>query len=42
MRLVLESARAELVRAFVREAFLGDGISATVAGLIAEDPADAW
>ena len=42
MRIVLESARAELVRAFVREAFLGDGISATVAGLIAEDTADAW
>jgi len=39
---VLEFARAELVRAFVREACLCEGIPVTVASLIAEDTAEAW
>lgn len=41
-RLVLEPARAELVRAFVRESCLCEDVSLTVAGLIAEDTAQVW
>src|SRR3712207_1870575 len=42
MRLLLEPARAELVRAFVREACLCEGVGLTTARLIAEDTAQAW
>jgi hypothetical protein len=42
VRLVLEPARAELVRAFVRESCLCEDVSLTVAGLIAEDTAQVW
>src|SRR5215207_3248583 len=42
MRLLLEPARAELVRAFVREACLCEGVGLTTAGLIADDTARAW
>src|SRR5262249_60713652 len=39
---VLEPARGELVRAFVREASLVEGVPASVASLIADDTAQAW
>ena len=42
MRLPLEPARGELVRAFVREACLCEGVHVTSAGPIANDTADAW
>jgi hypothetical protein len=42
LQLVLEGARAELVRAFVREASLAEGVPASVASLIADDTAHAW
>jgi hypothetical protein len=42
LRLVLEPARGELVRAFVREASLVEGVPASVASLIADDTAQAW
>src|SRR5215207_7367418 len=42
MRLLLEPARAELVRAFVREACLCEGVGLTTAGLIVDDTARAW
>src|SRR5262249_5547406 len=42
LQLVLEPARAELVRAFVREASLADGVAASVSGLIADDAAQTW
>ncbi len=40
--LLLEPARGELVRAFVREAALADDVPAAVASLLAEDTAEAW
>jgi hypothetical protein len=42
LRLLLEPARGELVRAFVREASLAEGVSVSVATLIADDTAQAW
>jgi hypothetical protein len=42
MRVVLDSGRTELVRAFVREASLSEGVSPSVSGLIAEETARAW
>ena len=42
LQLVLDGARAELVRAFVREASLAEGVPAQVASLIADDTAHAW
>src|SRR5262249_56973288 len=42
LQLVLEPARGELVRAFVREASLAEGVPASVASLIADDTAQAW
>jgi len=42
LQLVLEGARGELVRAFVREASLAEGVPAPVASLIADDTAHAW
>jgi hypothetical protein len=40
--LVLEPARRELVRAFVREASLAESVPVSVASLIADDTAQAW
>ena len=40
--LLLEPARGELVRAFVREAALAEDVPAAVASLLAEDTAEAW
>jgi hypothetical protein len=42
LELLLEPVRAELVRAFVREASLADGGGASVSSLIADDAAQAW
>ena len=42
LQLVLEPARGELVRAFVREASLAEDVAVPVASLLAEDTADAW
>jgi hypothetical protein len=42
LQLVLEPARRELVRAFVREASLAEGVPVSVASLIADDTAHAW
>jgi len=42
LQALLEPARAELVRAFVREAALAEGVPAATSGLIAEDTAQAW
>ena len=42
LQLALEPARGELVRAFVREASLADGVPVAVANLIADDAAQAW
>src|SRR5229473_1883360 len=42
LQLVLEPARRELVRAFVREASLAEGVSVSVASLIADDTAQTW
>jgi hypothetical protein len=42
LQLALEPARSELVRAFVREASLAEGVAAPVASLIADDTAQAW
>jgi len=39
---VLEPARSELVRAFVREAALAEDVPLSVASLLAEDTAQAW
>jgi hypothetical protein len=39
---VLEPARGEIVRAFVREASLAEGVPVAVANLIADDAAQAW
>ena len=42
LQLVLEPARGELVRAFVREAALAEGASLAVASLIADDTVQVW
>jgi hypothetical protein len=42
LQLALEPARGELVRAFVREASLAEGVPASVASLIADDTAQTW
>jgi hypothetical protein len=42
LQLVLEPARGEVVRAFVREASLAEGAPVSVANLIADDVAQAW
>src|SRR5215210_2306130 len=42
LKLVLEAARGELVRTFVREACLCEDVPVPVAGLIADDTAQAW
>jgi hypothetical protein len=42
LQLVLEPERSELVRAFVREASLAEGVSISTASLIADDTAQAW
>jgi hypothetical protein len=42
LQLVLEPTGRELVRAFVREASLVEGVPASVASLIADDTAQAW
>ena len=42
LRLVLEPERSELVRAFVREAALAEGVSTSTATLIADDTAQTW
>jgi hypothetical protein len=42
LQLALESSRGDLVRAFIREASLADGVAASVASLIADDTAQAW
>ena len=42
LQLVLEPARGEVVRAFVREASLAEGVPVAVANLIADDAAQAW
>ncbi len=42
LQLVLEPARRELVRAFVREASLAEGVPVSVASLIADDTTQAW
>jgi RimJ/RimL family protein N-acetyltransferase len=42
LQLVLEPARGEVVRAFVREASLAEGVPVSVANLIADDAASAW
>jgi hypothetical protein len=42
LQLVLEPARSELVRAFVREASLAEGVPVSVASLIADDTVQAW
>ena len=39
---MLEPARGEVVRAFVREASLAEGVPVAVANLIADDAAQAW
>jgi hypothetical protein len=39
LQLALESSRGDLVRAFIREASLADGVAASVASLIADDTA---
>ena len=42
LKLALEPEHRELVRAFVREASLAEGISLSTASLIADDTAQAW
>jgi hypothetical protein len=42
LQVVLEPAREELVRTFVREASLAEGVAASVSSLIADDTAQAW
>src|SRR5215216_1734211 len=42
LKLVLEPARGELVRTFVREACLCEDVPVPIAGLIADDTAQAW
>jgi hypothetical protein len=42
LQLVLEPVREELVRAFVREASLAEGVPVCTASLIADDTAQAW
>ena len=42
LQLALELARGELVRAFTREAALAEGVSLSVASLIADDTVQAW
>ena len=42
LQLALEPARGELVRAFVREASLAEGVAPSIATLIADDTAQAW
>lgn len=42
LQLILDPARSELVRAFVREAALAEGVPLSCAGLIADDSAEAW
>src|SRR5438309_796396 len=42
LQLVLEAALRELVRAFVREASLAEGVPVSVASLIADDTAQVW
>src|SRR4051794_27623255 len=42
LRVLLERERAELVRAFVREACLSEGVSPAVSSLVAEDTAQTW
>jgi hypothetical protein len=42
MQLLLDPARGELVRAFVREAALAEAVPALVASLIADDVVEAW
>ena len=42
LRIVLERTRTELVRAFVRETCLSEGVSPAISGLIAEDTAQTW
>src|SRR5207248_4883651 len=42
LQLALEPAARELVRAFVREASLAEGVPVSVASLIADDTAQAW
>ena len=42
LRVLLERGRAELVRAFVREACLSEGVSPAISGLIADDTAQTW
>jgi hypothetical protein len=42
LQVVLEPAREELVRTFVREASLAEGVAASVSSLIADDAAQAW
>src|SRR3954465_5839327 len=42
MRVLLQPEKAELVRAFVRESSLSEGVAPGVSGLIAEETARAW
>src|SRR4051794_5097442 len=42
MRVLLQPEKAELVRAFVRESSLSEGVSPGVSGLIAEETARTW
>jgi hypothetical protein len=42
MRVLLQPQKAELVRAFVRESSLSEGVSPGVSGLIAEETARTW
>jgi hypothetical protein len=42
LRLMLDPARNELVRAFVREAALAEGVPVSCASLIADDSAEVW
>ena len=42
LQLMLDSARSDLVRAFVREAALAEGVPVSCASLIADDSAEAW
>src|SRR5437764_2142826 len=42
MRVMLEPEKAELVRAFVRESSLSEGVAPGVSSLIAEETARAW
>ncbi len=42
LQLLLESARGELVRAFVREAALTESVPGPIASLIADDTVQAW